>query len=76
MYKKWFEYKCGFLPQLAQNLVMGVLPFGDRIRWTTHPGVGSRIERIDLAQLTCSGICVDSEFVWTSKHGCCGQLRI
>ena len=32
--------KCDFLPQLAQNVVMGVLPFGDRIRGTTHPEVG------------------------------------
>ena len=32
--------KCNFLPQLAQNVVMGVLPFGDRIRGTTHPEVG------------------------------------
>ena len=32
--------KCDFLPQLAQNVVTGVLPFGDRIRGTTHPGVG------------------------------------
>jgi hypothetical protein len=32
--------KCDFLPQLAQNVVMGVLPFGERIRGTAHPGVG------------------------------------
>ena len=32
--------KSDFLPQLAQNVVMGVLPFGDRIRGTAHPGVG------------------------------------
>jgi hypothetical protein len=31
---------CEFLVQLAQNVVTGVLPFGDRIRGTTHPGVG------------------------------------
>ena len=32
--------KCDFLPQLAQNVVIGVLPFGDRIRGAIHPGVG------------------------------------
>lgn len=34
------QVSCEFLLQLAQNVVTGVLPLGDRIRGTTHPGVG------------------------------------